>query len=240
MSDTRIRHPKNAPGPFYVEQGCCTACMAPHAEAPDLMGFDVEEGHCYIRQQPSDKGATYRAIRALWSSELGCLRYAGDDPDILRRLVEAGLAYNCDKSLPLRAKPLLRNHVTFTIEQEAIETEMRSLPTLRLIASRLSTYIEQKNTQYQRYTLTPLQHENTALTFALDWGYDAHEIHITDGEPNTGRRLVAHSPSPQQGSSAVSLMLDDWLRGDTRLQAIRWYTAEAWEESRAEWQETCI
>ncbi len=240
MSDTFTRHPKNAPGPFYVEEGCCTACMAPHAEAPDLMGFDAEQGHCYIRQQPRGKAETYSAIRALWSSEFGCLRYAGDDPDILRRLVEAGLAYNCDQSLPLAVQPLLRNHVTFAVEQGAIETETRNLATIRLIASWLSNYIEQKNTRHQRYTLVPLQHESIALTFALDWGYAAHEIRITEGEPNTGRSLVTHSPSRQPGSSAVSLILDDWLRGEPYLRAIRWYTAPAWAASRAEWQETCI
>src|SRR5215475_2356807 len=31
------RHPKNAPGDFYVILGYCVACEAPEHEAPDLM-----------------------------------------------------------------------------------------------------------------------------------------------------------------------------------------------------------
>ena len=52
MSDERRPHPKNASGPFYVENGCCLRCMAPHGEAPTLMGFNEADGHCFVKRQP--------------------------------------------------------------------------------------------------------------------------------------------------------------------------------------------
>src|SRR5687767_2663229 len=96
MPPQRKRHPLNAVGPFYVENGCCTACMAPHMQAPDMMGFDDTVGHCFIKQQPSNDESVYGAIRALWSTETACIRYAGDDPEILRRLAEVGASFLCD------------------------------------------------------------------------------------------------------------------------------------------------
>ena len=31
-------HPANVPGDFYVEDGCCTMCLVPFTEAPELFG----------------------------------------------------------------------------------------------------------------------------------------------------------------------------------------------------------
>ena len=119
-------------------------CMAPHVEAPNLMGFDDVEGHCFVRQQPKTDDEIYRAIRAVGSSEVQCLRYGGNDPDIL----------------------------------------------------------------------------NVEL-----------------GEPATDRFLVHHSPIWEAGSVAVSLMIDDWLRSDSRRSDFRWFTSDQWKRAGDQWQE---
>ncbi len=82
------RFPKNAPGPFFVANGECIACMAPEREAPDLMGFDQEATHCYFRKQPSTQEELERAARAVWVSYCGAQYYSGDDPTVHRRIAD--------------------------------------------------------------------------------------------------------------------------------------------------------
>ncbi len=79
-------HPQNAEGPFYVENGECITCGAPHAVAPDLMGWNEDHSHCFFRKQPSTPGEVDRAIQAIGMSCCGALRYRGDDEDICKRL----------------------------------------------------------------------------------------------------------------------------------------------------------
>jgi hypothetical protein len=83
-------YPKNAPGPFYVEKGCCICCEAPSHEAPDLIAHDEDGGHCYFKRQPETPEEVERAIRACRVSCVGAVRYSGDDPEILRRFRELG------------------------------------------------------------------------------------------------------------------------------------------------------
>lgn len=80
------RHPKNAPGDFYVAHNCCTQCEAPCREAPDLIGMD-EDG-CFFRRQPANVDELSKAIDALNVSCMGALRYCGDNPAILEHLRE--------------------------------------------------------------------------------------------------------------------------------------------------------
>src|SRR5262245_36568713 len=87
MDDVK-RFPKNAPGPFWVENDMCMSCGAPEHEAPELMAFDEEANHCYFKRQPITPEETERAVRAVWASCCSAVRYSGDDPLILKRLRE--------------------------------------------------------------------------------------------------------------------------------------------------------
>jgi len=80
-------YPKNAPGPFYVENQCCLSCDAPYSEAPDLMAHDDGEGgyHCHFRKQPETPQEVERAVMACVVSCVRAVRYAGNDPAILKR-----------------------------------------------------------------------------------------------------------------------------------------------------------
>jgi hypothetical protein len=88
--------PKNAPGPFYVQDGVCTCCEAPLLEAPDLMAYNEAGASCYFRRQPETPEEVERAIRTCWVSCVDCLRYSGNDPEILRRFRAIGHAHLCD------------------------------------------------------------------------------------------------------------------------------------------------
>lgn len=94
------RHPKNAPGPFYVEDECCISCDAPRHEAPDLIGTDDVSGryeyHCHFKKQPTTPDEIERAVMACVVSCVRAVRYAGNDPTILARLRELRSADSSD------------------------------------------------------------------------------------------------------------------------------------------------
>lgn len=83
------RTPLNAEGGFYVVKDTCLACMAPHDEAPELMAMDDETG-CYFRRQPQTAEEVAHAVEAVWVSCVEALRYSGDDPGVLERLLAKG------------------------------------------------------------------------------------------------------------------------------------------------------
>jgi hypothetical protein len=91
--------PLNAEGDFYVVKDTCLTCMAPHHEAPELMGLDEATG-CYFRRQPQTPEEVGHAIEAVWVSCVEALRYAGNDPEILERLRAKGCKSQSDVLSP--------------------------------------------------------------------------------------------------------------------------------------------
>jgi hypothetical protein len=85
-------HPESAPGDFYVINGECISCGAPHAVAPDLIGWATTSGnaHCIWKKQPENEHELAQAIDAFAASCVGCYRYAGNDPAVMERI---GLEY---------------------------------------------------------------------------------------------------------------------------------------------------
>ena len=103
ISKTSDRYSENSQGDFYVEDGVCTSCGAPQAEAPDLIDhLEHGFGHCYFRKQPQTEEEIERAINAIAVSCIAGLRYGGTDEKILKRLYEICQSEQCDH------KPLLR------------------------------------------------------------------------------------------------------------------------------------
>jgi hypothetical protein len=240
MSIEHPRHPRNAPGSFYVEHGCCTSCMAPHVEAPDLMGYDLEDHHCFFHKQPTTNAEVYRAIRAVRSSEFDCLRYAVDNPDILRRLAESGLAQNCDHPPPNATGAILRNHVTFALIGIIGESEVVDLPLLLNIAASFRSYFLAQESYSPRFTAGSLEVEDSIAKFECSWSTEQHHLTVTVGEPGAHQILISHSPRSRMSGFALSLMLDDWLRSDRHIAAVRWYTPQSWHGAKEVWQETPV
>jgi hypothetical protein len=84
-TEERIPHPKNAPGPFFVEDGLCITCGMPEQEAPDLI-TGTSEGHCYFKKQPSTPEELGRAIDAVVIGCCGAVQFGGDDPEIIQEI----------------------------------------------------------------------------------------------------------------------------------------------------------
>lgn len=108
----RPRFHLNVIGPFYVEDGCCTLCGVPSTEAPDL--FAEAERHCYVRRQPTTPEELERMLSVINCAELNCIRYSGDEPEILEQLALLGQAGVCD-SMPPHIAALRRDHVSFEL-----------------------------------------------------------------------------------------------------------------------------
>ena len=94
-------HPQSTAGDFYVVNNECVSCGAPHAVAPDLIGWADPDGpgsssHCIWKKQPESPAELEQALAAFDASEIGCYRYAGTDERIVERI---GREY-CDNPLP--------------------------------------------------------------------------------------------------------------------------------------------
>ena len=89
------RDPLSTPGDFYVENHTCTSCMAPHSEAPELMGHDEQTG-CYFKRQPETDEEIEHAVQAIRVSCVKALRYSGNNPKIIERLKEVYCPYEAD------------------------------------------------------------------------------------------------------------------------------------------------
>ncbi|HEV8145382.1 MAG TPA: hypothetical protein VGP79_03335, partial [Bryobacteraceae bacterium] len=97
-------HLQSAPGDFYVVNGECMSCGAPHEVAPDLIGWaDAGLTHCIWKKQPETEAELQQALRAFDASCICGYRYAGSDPDIMVRI---GFD-NCDQA---PAQPRARLH----------------------------------------------------------------------------------------------------------------------------------
>jgi hypothetical protein len=74
-------YPKNAPGDFYVEDGCCLLCGVPWYFAPD--NFAVDDRQCYVQRQPANEAELIKMIKVMHIQELDCVRYKGRDRQII-------------------------------------------------------------------------------------------------------------------------------------------------------------
>ena len=80
-------HPESAPGDFYVPNGECVSCGAPHTVAPDLIGWAGKPGsHCIWKKQPETQKELEQAFAAFDFNCVGCYRYAGTDTSIMERI----------------------------------------------------------------------------------------------------------------------------------------------------------
>lgn len=226
-------YPQNVAGDFYVEDGCCMTCMVTEIYAPNLMGFDESNGHCFVAKQPTNENELYQAIKATWAAEVQCVRYSGQNPHILKRLAEAGVAESCDqKHLTQKIKPILRNHVTFKCPQ--IQSELE-------IANQYKEYVLSQNTEYLHYKTSKIASGKSGAIFSFSWYENNYYSVGFNWIELTDTWHIGHSTDYEKvGSRSVSLTIDDWLRSNEKVTNIKWYTNTAWNKSLIEWLETPI
>jgi hypothetical protein len=106
---TRKRHRLNVAGSFYVEDGCCTLCGVPDVTAPELFGEANDS--CFVKRQPETTAEVDRMLRAMITSEVGCIRYAGVNDSVIRRLAQSGESALADVAPPTGIVRAKRDHV---------------------------------------------------------------------------------------------------------------------------------
>lgn len=102
-------------GDFYVEADCCLLCGVPEDVAPEI--FHTGEHHCAVVRQPCSLDEIDQTIRAMWSSEVDCVRYRGRDVVMLERLARAGMANQADHGPSATAPMRLRDRVSFEMAE---------------------------------------------------------------------------------------------------------------------------
>lgn len=224
------RHFKNIEGDFYVEDGCCTACGIPDEYAPGLMSY-AEDGHCYFSKQPENNSELYKAIKAVWASEVQCLRYGGEDRAILRRLAEADAGETCDRiDLIADAAPVIRNHVTFAGEH---------IQRVNDIANAFYAYLKDTSEWNKQLVLSAIKDDGGALNFSYSW-YDNECYPIWFEAAGTGWHIFHARNGESAASRSISIRIDEWLRLDSQFDDIRWFTESAWNTARYDWSPTAV
>ncbi len=229
MSAEHQPHPKNVTGPFYVVNGCCTACDVPMIEAPELFAYD--DNHCFVKRQPETADEFNHAFRAVHAAELECIRYRGDDSNLLRRFAELGESHLCDVAPSADISPVFRNHVAF----EGIPDQCVTL-TARLLIEAFMEFLlrldkaRESLDQRFRYRFKEIQGRGQTASFGYSWFEDNfHPVEILRSTEIGW--LLRHSPENEVGCRGVSIQIDDWLKQDGRFQNIRWFTESGLKSS---------
>lgn len=203
------RHHLNVVGPFYVVDGCCTACGVPEWIAPELFG-EGDDVHCYVKRQPQSPEEVDAMVKVMAHQDLRCVRYAGDDEALLRRLAENGEAGECDVVPPRDAVPLRRDHVVFSARSGTGPW------TARAILERLVAFAA-------KWRTTAIFDDGTVATVSVAWFQDDYHRVDVLASHHPGEWVVQH-----RGPVLLGDTLHDWLSQDEIVEAVRWQTAVQW------------
>jgi len=196
---------KDAEGDFYVKSSCCLLCGIPEEIAPEI--FETGERHCFVKRQPCTGGEVDRTIRAMWSSEVACVRYRGRDSSILTRLARAGMADQADHSPKVGASIRLRDRVTFSL---SIESKLTA--SSRLIAHAFRSDMRADGNR----VLPGFLGRRTAW---ISWyRYQFHPVHFSQ---QTEVTFLARLKS-DYALRGFSWIVDDWLRAK-HVARINWH-----------------
>jgi hypothetical protein len=191
-------------GDFYVEPDCCLLCGVPEDIAPEI--FETGASHCFVKRQPCSPDEVDRTIRAMWASEVDCVRYGGHDTGLLDRLARAGITDQADHPVRPDGPAAPRNQVRFGL---SIET---GAPTA---ASQIAGAFRHDMRASGNTVLPALFGRRTVW---LSWSkYRFHRVRFTD---EGGGRFVARLRS-YGALEGLAWLVDDWLRA-RRAEGIGW------------------
>ena len=221
------RTPLNAPGPFYVARDQCITCMAPEAEAPSLMAFDEERSSCYFRRQPETADETYRAIRAVWVSCCGAVRYGGTDPAVVRRLVNLGLEGQVDEPAEVPRRRVVRDRATFRYVERTSARELAAEVGRRMRAA----------FSYGTVSDPEVAPDWASIVWTWAPGHPGATMKLVfrAAADDAGHWVVYLGDPSHPGAPSVATSVDDALRATERVDDVRWYTPDEWDGARHTW-----
>jgi hypothetical protein len=212
MAGRLTAHQANCDGSFYVVDGECMGCGAPESEAEGMMSHDGS-GHCFFTAQPKNSGEVDAAVRALWASCCGAVRYAGNDQAILARIAELGEGSKCDEKIESTAPSSVRSRVTFAYrgDNSSVESSLRSI--IRFIASSHSTG------SYER--CTDFKYGKSEASFVLHW-FDDCSIRFRVVQILEGTWLVSIEDN-DRAKIGIAISLDKSLQASDLFTEIQWF-----------------
>ena len=214
--------------------------------APDLIGSDDEYPGCFVRKQPSTDAETYRMLRAMHVNEVEGLRYGGVDPEITRRIAEAGMANGCERRCSKEWTPVARARARVRCDPPTLETLTGIVTTLHervrhtnvpdgesdrstKVASAVAAY----NAKSAAEPIPSLRSIEGGLAFDLRPWPAAKTTTVTvmlGRAASSGMEVTIDAPElDEQFSTAV--ILDDFLRSHPAVRSIRWFTESEWAEN---------
>lgn len=227
----RRREAPDAPGDFYVEDQCCLSCGMPMESAPELFDWlPNDRDGCYVKRQPANPAELTSMILAMHTAELDCIRYAGTDPAIQRRVRRAA-ADVVDSPLDL---PL----------DVPVYTRLTLRPVAGLTARDLiSAFREQMRLENARYdhlreAHTLIGDRSRSLRFAW-YENHYHRVVAFDRAEEAGRILLEMSACEPGSVIGLTLHIERWIKADGRFTDLRWWTEQTWR-ARTGWAEEPI
>jgi len=213
-------HSGNVGGDFYVVDGCCTACGVPDLFAPELFGRDSNQ-HCFVKRQPAAPTELSAMLRVVVNQDVGCIRYAGSDASVLRRLVESGVGGQCDAEPPSGLTAVRRDHVTFVVEAPG------EPPTARSILERLLQYLE---AQPKSFSTTSISRDDSGALACVSVSWFEDRFHRIEARvlPGSNQVQICHF-APIRFSDT----LHDWLSAEPNHVDICWQTFDEWQTNGA-------
>lgn len=190
------------------------ACGAPESEAEGLMAHDGS-GHCFFKTQPKNPEQVDAAIRALWASCCGAIRYAGNDQSILVRIAELGESQKCDENTGSTSVKI-RSRVTFAhqCDDASIESGLRSI--VRFISSTRS------QGKYSR--CTDFRYSKSEASFVFHWFTDCSiKFRV---KQIAGERWLVSIEDNEQATAGAAMSLDKSLQASSQFTEIKWFTED--------------
>ena len=220
------RHPLNSEGPFYGENGQCMSCGAPESETDGLMSHDAK-GHCFFARQPLTDDETNAAIRGVWASCCGAVRYGGEDPQIMIRLAELGNSSQCDRESSIKCTLGIRNCTRFEY------LAPKGLMSKRSILRQVTDIIAGSVGKYPGSKQFSFWYGWNEASFWLSWGKIAgengHFVKFTVKYQSSDLWLVRIS-GYEIAHTAFAIQLDKALQRIGKFRAIRWFGDSEWPD----------
>lgn len=216
-------HAQNAPGDFYVEDGCCINCGIPLEVAPTVFDWADEpySSHCIVKRQPASPPEVTQTLEALLLSEVACIRYHGHDDAVVRRIVEMGSAENFDGEVPTDAVVAIRDRVSFAAPMEPHEA-----------ARQYRTYLKTRSDEREHdpfvFNDSGLANGGSHVCYAW-FEHTFHTISFARGE-EPGRVIAIAGPSRLADGARGSLAreIGRWLAREPTVSDLRWYAERQW------------
>lgn len=162
-------------------------------------------------------------LDAMISSDLDCLRYGGNDPDIVDRIAIIGHSDLLDLPPRLHGGSSVRSYATFTAEGLPFSIRASTL------ANRFIRQYTPDTSRWHKRKANIVISNHTRAIIRLTWfGAIHHTVIIMKISPEQWLAVTSPHPKHVQAWRGLSRLLDAWLRSDRGLQNVSWFTTLEW------------